>query len=79
MSHEAKYARTLRAFAENPAEKSFLERSGQETLPLIRVDGEVASAGRYPNRAELARWASITQSAAESKPANSCCSGSRCC
>jgi len=73
-------ARTPMAFAENPAVKGFLERSGQETLPLILVDGEVALAGRYPNRAELARWASITQPAAESKPANSCCSGSsRCC
>ena len=39
--------------------KGFLERSGQEALPLILVDGEVALAGRYPNRAELARWAGI--------------------
>jgi hypothetical protein len=67
------------AFAENPAVKGFLERSGQEALPLILVDGEVALAGRYPNRAELARWANIAQAAADSKPANSCCSGSRCC
>ena len=47
------------AFAENPIVKGFLERSGQEALPLILVDGEVALAGRYPNRTELARWAGL--------------------
>ncbi len=67
------------AFAENPAVKRFLERSGAEALPLILVDGEVALAGRYPNRAELARWAGIALPAAESTPADSCCSGGRCC
>lgn len=65
------------AFAENPVVKGFLDRSGQESLPLILVDGEVALAGRYPNRAELARWAGITE-VTEQKPQGSCCSGSRC-
>jgi Arsenical resistance operon protein ArsD len=65
------------AFAENPVVKGFLERSGAEALPLILVDGEVALAGRYPNRAELARWAGITQT--EEKPESGCCSGSKCC
>ena len=49
------------AFAENPVVKGFLERSGAEALPLILVDGEVALAGRYPNRDELARWARVAQ------------------
>jgi thiamine pyrophosphate-dependent acetolactate synthase large subunit-like protein len=66
------------AFAENATVKAFLERSGQEALPLILVDGEVALAGRYPNRTELARWAGISApSAPQSQGA--CCSGSRCC
>lgn len=60
------------AFAENATVKGFLERSGQEALPLILVGGEIALAGRYPNRAELARWAGI------SKPEGDCCSGSKC-
>ena len=66
------------AFAENSTVKAFLERSGQEALPLILVDGEVALAGRYPNHTELARWAGI---AAVSVPQSQggCCSGSRCC
>lgn len=69
------------AFAENPIVKGFLERSGQEALPLILVDGEVALAGRYPNRVELARWAGIVQAVEPeaAKPAGGCCSGSRCC
>lgn len=64
-------------FAENPMVKSFLERSGAEALPLILVDSEVALAGRYPNRTELARWAGIALEA--EKPQSGCCSGSRCC
>jgi hypothetical protein len=77
------------AFAENAAVKHFLERSGHEALPLILVDGEIALAGRYPSRMELARWAGITALAAEAAAAEaaaadaasagSCCSGNRCC
>lgn len=67
------------AFAQNGAVKSFLERSGEEALPVVLVNGEVALAGRYPNRTELARWAGILQVANETKPAGSCCSGSKCC
>lgn len=66
-------------FANNQVVRSFLEHSGQEALPLILVDGEVALAGRYPNRIELARWAGIAQAAAETKPSGSCCSGGKCC
>lgn len=63
-------------FAQNAQVKSFLERSGQEALPLVLVDGEVALAGRYPNRNELARWIGISQT---ETPASNCCSGGRCC
>ena len=65
------------AFAENPLVKAFLERSGAEALPLILVDGEVALAGRYPNRAELSRWTGVVQ--VEEKPQSGCCSGSSSC
>lgn len=64
-------------FAENTVVKAFLERSGAEALPLILLDGEVALAGRYPNRAELARWTGIAETA--EKPDSGCCSGSSCC
>jgi hypothetical protein len=65
------------AFAENTVVKGFLERSGAEALPLILVDGDVALAGRYPNRTELARWASIALE--EDKAQSGCCSGTSCC
>jgi hypothetical protein len=52
---------------------------GAEALPLILVDGEVALAGRYPNRAELARWAGIAAGAPRQPPQGSCCAGGRCC
>lgn len=47
-------------FARNAVVSAFLERSGDEALPLILVDGEVALAGRYPSRHQLAEWAGIT-------------------
>lgn len=67
------------AFAENATVKSFLERSGAEALPLVLVNGEVALAGRYPTRAELARWIGITLTAPETETKKSCCTGSGCC
>ncbi|OIQ76254.1 arsenical resistance operon trans-acting repressor ArsD [mine drainage metagenome] len=66
-------------FANNQFVRGFLERSGEEALPLILVDGEVALAGRYPHRTELARWAGIAPAVTEIKPAEGCCSGGKCC
>ena len=51
---------------------------GAEALPLVLVDGDVALAGRYPNRAELSRWAGLG-AAAPSPAAGSCCAAGRCC
>ena len=66
-------------FAENAVVKDFLQRSGQEALPLILVDGAIALAGRYPQRAELARWAGLTVVVSETKKDGGCCGGNRCC
>lgn len=65
-------------FAENSTVRGFLERSGHEALPLILVDGEVALAGRYPQRAELARWAGLPMVSSVDTQ-DSCCGGSTCC
>lgn len=65
------------AFAENPTVKGFLERSGAEALPLVLVDGEVALAGRYPNRAELSHWTGVTEAPVEVKQGG-CCGGKSC-
>jgi hypothetical protein len=68
------------AFADNSTVKGFLERSGQEGLPLILIDGEVAMAGRYPNRAELSRWTGLAEAPIEPIEAkqSGCCGGSKC-
>jgi AhpD family alkylhydroperoxidase len=47
------------AFAENATVKNFLESTGQEGLPLILLNGEVALSGRYPGRDELSEWLGI--------------------
>jgi hypothetical protein len=70
------------AFAQNLAVKGLLERSGESALPITLVDGEVAFAGRYPNRDDLACWMGVT--AVISEPAalansDACCSGGKCC
>lgn len=64
------------AFAENAVVRAFLQRSGQDALPLVLVDGDMALAGRYPTRTELARWTGQTATAA---PAAASVPGSGCC
>ena len=65
-------------FAQNPVVKGFLERSGQQALPVILLNGEVALAGRYPTRVELAHWAGLSAEAL-APATKSCCSGGQCC
>lgn len=65
-------------FASNPVVSKFLETSGQNGLPLILVDGEVAMAGRYPARADLALWIGVALPVLNAKPAGGCCSGGLC-
>jgi 2-polyprenyl-3-methyl-5-hydroxy-6-metoxy-1,4-benzoquinol methylase len=67
------------AFAENPTVRSFLENSGAQALPLVLRNGEIALAGRYPTRAELARWAGLLPIAPATQPPGACCPGSSCC
>ena len=70
------------AFAGNAVVKGYLERSGQDALPLVLVDREMALAGRYPSRAELSRWAGISvlpiAAAETAAKSGSCCSGGNC-
>jgi AhpD family alkylhydroperoxidase len=48
------------AFAANSTVKAALAAQGNECLPLILVNGRVASRGRYPVRDELAQIAGIS-------------------
>lgn len=75
------------AFAENAAVKGMLARSGESALPITLVDGELAFAGRYPSREDLARWLDAPDtgspttdtSAATAAKTGGCCSGGACC
>ncbi|WP_072814661.1 arsenite efflux transporter metallochaperone ArsD [Rhodococcus zopfii] len=52
------------AFAQREPVAAFLKLSGSEGLPLVLVDGVTAITGRYPDRAQLAKWAGIDAPAA---------------
>ncbi len=64
------------AFAANPAVKAALASHGNDCLPLILVDGEIATRSIYPTRGQLAALAGVKASASEccSGSENSCCS-----
>ncbi len=47
------------AFAGDVAVRSALEAKGDAGLPIVKVNNEVKSSGRYPSRAELAVWADL--------------------
>jgi Arsenical resistance operon protein ArsD len=47
------------AFAENDSVRQFLQLAGSRGLPLVLVDGVTALTGRYPDRAQLAKWAGL--------------------
>lgn len=67
------------AFAENAVVRSFLERSGQDALPLVLIDGEMALAGRYPTRNELVRWTGIAETTDNPPQKARCSTGTGCC
>jgi len=47
------------AFAASPAVAAFLKVAGSAGLPLVLVDGVTVATGRYPTRAEFARFAGL--------------------
>lgn len=47
------------AFLANATVKAALNQEGKACLPLILVNGEIVSKGRYPERKELARLAGV--------------------
>lgn len=68
------------AFAENDLVRDILERSGEEALPVIVVNGHLALTGRYPTRDELASWAGLPSPSREFSIAQQpCCGGGEQC
>ena len=54
-------------FAEQPAVKDLLERSGGDALPAIVVDDVLVAENRYPAREELASFAALEAAASVSE------------
>lgn len=84
----ANLAQQPQAFADNAQVRQLLQGHGAQALPAVLIDGELKSSGRYPTRAELARWAGVSALSAigvTTAPAvNACCapaagSASTCC
>ncbi|MHB1528539.1 MAG: arsenite efflux transporter metallochaperone ArsD [Acidiferrobacteraceae bacterium] len=65
------------AFVGSMTVKVYLERSGADALPLVLLDGEIALAGRYPSRGELAHWLGLPLEAplVEGAAQGGCCGG----
>ncbi len=64
-------------FLSDPQVKAYIDTVGADALPLVLIDGEQALAGRYPTRAELARWCGL--SVIKIQPdSGDCCSGGNC-
>lgn len=57
------------AFATSPVVLEVLKGPG-DVLPVVLVDGVLASQGRYPSRAELARWTGLAFEAEKEAPAS---------
>lgn len=67
------------AFAANPAVVKEME-GGMDRLPILVIDGHIASTGLYPSRAQLAQKLGLSLTAGEAAPQKSCCSPkSGCC
>jgi len=69
-------AQQPQAFASNPTVTAALREHGNDCLPLVLVDGKVASLGTYPDRAGLSLLAGLAEPEGElpNEAASSCCS-----
>lgn len=59
-------------FATNPKIKAVLDSDGVDGLPVVLIDGDTRSQGRFPDRAEMAGWAGVTLAKTEVKSSGCC-------
>lgn len=67
------------AFAANPAVLKEME-AGIDRLPIVVIDGQIASTGLYPSRTQLAQklGLAVDGAPAATKSGGCCCSGGKC-
>jgi len=67
------------AFVENELVKTALTEKGEAALPVILLNGKMASTGRYPDRNELAGWFKLNATAPAATAKSDCgCKGGTC-
>lgn len=69
-------------FAQNATVHELLRTEGTDCLPLVVIEGQVASRGLYPSREQLGRWAGVVSQSDELPVIpgrQSSCSGTGCC
>jgi hypothetical protein len=71
------FASDAAEFLRDAQVKAYIDTAGADALPLVLVDGKQALAGRYPTRAELARWSGLSVVKVQVDSGN-CCSGGNC-
>ena len=67
------------AFVENEAVKAALSEKGEAALPVILLDGKIATTGRYPGRNELAAWFKLKAESPGAPAKSDCCCGGGTC
>jgi hypothetical protein len=67
------------AFVENETVQAALTEKGEAALPTLLVNGKLAIAGCYPDRAELAALLKVKATATPAPAKSSCCGGSSGC
>lgn len=75
-------AQQPQAFIENSIIHNLLSSTGTESLPVVVIDGEIASKSTYPTRDDFKRWLSIEpikRSLPISHSDGGGCGGSGCC
>ena len=75
-------AQQAAAFAQNATVCESLQTQGTDCLPLVIIEGQVASRGHYPSREQLSGWAGLAPMRDDlpviSDGQTSCC-GTGCC
>ena len=71
------FASDASEFLRDAQVKAYIDTVGADALPLVLIDGKQALAGRYPTRAELARWSGLSVVKVNVDSVN-CCSGGNC-
>ncbi len=74
VSHEVRVERynlsqQPRAFAANDSVKAALQADGNSCLPLVLLNGEIATRGAYPSRRKLAELSGLTEQLAAEEAA----------